>query len=175
MPSPEFVIFLNGVYGVGKSTVLDQVGHLLADAGRPFSLLDVDWFHRSWPPAEDDPENVLTEAENLRAVWGNYSRTGARQPVVSGVAESEADRARYEAVFGLPVRCVLLTAARDVIERRLRAWHSAGDDRALRWHLDRHAQLALRLHQSGLNEAEFATDDVPAVDVARLVISHFIR
>jgi hypothetical protein len=31
--------------------------------------MDVDWFHRAWPPAEDDPENVLTEADNMAAVW----------------------------------------------------------------------------------------------------------
>ena len=31
--------------------------------------MDVDWFHRAWPPAEDDPESVLTEADNMAAVW----------------------------------------------------------------------------------------------------------
>lgn len=35
-------LLLNGTYGVGKSAVLDHVGDLLAEAGRPFSLMDVD-------------------------------------------------------------------------------------------------------------------------------------
>jgi hypothetical protein len=46
--------------------------------------MDVDWFHRAWPPAEDDPENVLTEADNMAAVWKNYLRIGPRQLVVAG-------------------------------------------------------------------------------------------
>ncbi|MFK4084571.1 hypothetical protein ACI2LF_10715 [Kribbella sp. NPDC020789] len=44
-----YAIFLNGGYGVGKSSTLEHVGDLLAAAGTPFSLMDVDWFHRSWP------------------------------------------------------------------------------------------------------------------------------
>lgn len=46
----EYAIFLNGGFGVGKSSTLEHVGDLLAEARRPFSLMDVDWFHRSWPP-----------------------------------------------------------------------------------------------------------------------------
>jgi hypothetical protein len=46
--------------------------------------MDVDWFHRAWPPAEDDPENVLTEADNMAAVWKNYLRIGPRRLVVAG-------------------------------------------------------------------------------------------
>lgn len=55
MPRPSYVIFLNGSYGVGKSSAIDHVGDLLAEYGKAFSLMDVDWFHRSWPPADDDP------------------------------------------------------------------------------------------------------------------------
>jgi hypothetical protein len=102
----SYVIFLNGSYGVGKSSTLDHVGDLLAEAGRAFSLMDVDWFHRSWPPAEDDPENVLTEADNMAAVWKNYLRAGPRQLVVAGVIASNRDRLRYERVLALPVRSV---------------------------------------------------------------------
>ena len=68
--------------------------------------MDVDWFHRAWPPAEDDPENVLTEADNMAAVWKNYLRAGPRQLVVAGVIASDRDRLRYERVFALPVRSV---------------------------------------------------------------------
>lgn len=72
MLDATYVIFLNGGYGVGKSSTLDHVGDLLADSGRAFCLMDVDWFHRSWPSAADDPENVFIEAENMTAAWSNY-------------------------------------------------------------------------------------------------------
>jgi hypothetical protein len=35
----DYVIFLNGAYGIGKSSVLDHLGNLLAEAGHPFSLM----------------------------------------------------------------------------------------------------------------------------------------
>ena len=31
--------------------------------------MDVDWLHRARLPAEDDPESVLTEADNMASVW----------------------------------------------------------------------------------------------------------
>ncbi len=34
---------LNGSYSVGTSFVLEYVGDLLAAAGRPVALMDVDW------------------------------------------------------------------------------------------------------------------------------------
>ncbi len=71
MPTPTYAIFLNGAYGVGKSSVLDHLGDLLAETGTAFSLMDIAWFHRSWPSGAEDPENVLTEAQNLTAVWRN--------------------------------------------------------------------------------------------------------
>jgi hypothetical protein len=101
--STDFVIFLNGSYGVGKSSTLDHVGDLMAEALMPFSLMDVDWFHRSWPPGDHDPANVIIEAANMAAVWQNYRSTGPRQLVVSGVISSPQDHARYEAAFELPV------------------------------------------------------------------------
>ncbi|MEZ2390646.1 hypothetical protein AB6813_14070 [bacterium RCC_150] len=67
------MIFLNGSYGAGKTSTLDHVGDLLAEAGTPFSLMDVDWFHRSRPPGGDDPSNVVTEARNMGVVWARYS------------------------------------------------------------------------------------------------------
>ena len=81
MATPAYAIFLNGTYGVGKSSTLDHVGDLHGEQGRAFSLMDVDWFHRSWPPAKNDPDNVVTEADNMASVWERYSLAGPRQLV----------------------------------------------------------------------------------------------
>ncbi|GAA1428971.1 hypothetical protein GCM10009616_10010 [Microlunatus lacustris] len=173
MTTPTCVIFLNGSYGVGKSSALDHMGDVLAEQGRPFSLLDVDWFHRSWPPAEDDPENVRTEADNLAAVWGNYRRTGPRQPVVAGVLTSALDRRRYEQAFGLPVRAVRLVASAAVAEARLRGRYTEHQDRALDWHLRRHVDLGARLALADLDELLVDTDRRAPRAVAELVVQHF--
>jgi len=43
VPGPGYVMSLNGSYSVGTSFVLEYVGDLLAAAGRPVALMDVDW------------------------------------------------------------------------------------------------------------------------------------
>lgn len=159
MPNPTCVIFLNGSYGVGKSSVLDHLGDLLAEHDRAFALMDVDWFHRSWPPAEDDPENVATEAANLATVWTNYRRTGPRQPIVAGVIASPLDRQRYERVFVLPVRSVRLVASDAVTAERLRRRYAENRRRALDWHLQRHAELSRQLAVQDLDEFVIDTDE----------------
>ena len=83
VPTPAYVLFLNGAYGTGKST-------------------------------------VLTTAENMAAVWGNYLRAGPRQLVVAGVIASGRDRERYEETFALPVRSVRLVASAASTEAGLR-------------------------------------------------------
>lgn len=172
VPPPTFVLVLNGSYGVGKSAALDHVGDLLAEQGRPFSLLDVDWFHRSWPPAADDPDNVRTEADALAAVWQQHRKVGPRQPVLAGVLASDADRERYARVFGLPVRSVRLVASAAVTEGRLRGRYPAERARALEWHLERHAELTARLARADGDELVLATDALTAGQVAAATLAH---
>ena len=173
MSGSSYVIFLNGSYGVGKSSALDNVGDLLAEHGKAFSLMDVDWFHRSWPPAEDDPENVITEADNMAAVWKNYSRTGPRQLVVAGVIASERDRQRYQRVFALPVRSVRLIAGITVAEARLRRRYSEHQTSALTWHLQRHGELTQRLALDNRDELVIDTDELDPRSVAEEIVEHF--
>ncbi|QIS44000.1 AAA family ATPase [Clavibacter capsici] len=151
-------LLLNGTYGVGKSAVLDHVGDLLAEAGRPFSLMDVDWYHRSWPPAAWDPENVVVEARAMAAAWTLFQEAGPRQLVVSGVVAERADLDRYRDALGIDVRCVRLTASPAAVEARLRSRYDADRRAARDWHLARHAELATRLRAADLDETEIATD-----------------
>lgn len=168
-----FAIFLNGGYGVGKSAVLDHLGDLLAQARKPFSLMDVDWFHRSWPVADDDPENVVIEARNIAAVWEGYLSAGPRQLIMCGVIETDADRERYASAVGRPLRLIRLTASRDVTRQRLRSRYTASQDRALQWHLDRSAQIADRLERAGLDELAIETDTLTPSEVAERTLLHF--
>ena len=173
MNGAGFAIFLNGSYGVGKSSALEHLADRFAAAELPFSLFDVDWFHRSWPPAADDPRNVLVEAENMRAVWANYARAGARTPIVAGVVETAGDLERYERVFGMPLRLVLLTASDEVAERRLRGRYDADRAAALAWHLDDRARLAAALEQAPEPELRIDTDGRSPAEVAAIVFDRF--
>jgi hypothetical protein len=171
--STDFVIFLNGSYGVGKTSTLDHVGDLLAEALMPFSLMDADWFHRSWPPGDHDPANVIIEAANMAVVWRNYKSAGPRQLVVSGVIASPQDRARYEAAFELRMRPVRLVAEERDIESRLRRRYTPEQGSSLEWHLDRYRDLNSRLAQADLDEAIIETSGRGPRDVATNVLAHF--
>lgn len=169
--SPEYAIFLNGGYGVGKSSTLDHIGDLLAQAGRPFSLMDVDWFHRSWPPA--DADNALVEADNIAAVWKRYRSVGPRQLVMCGVISTPAARERYEAAVECRVRMVRLTADGEVTRQRLRGRYSASQRAALEWHLERCDEIAARLDAANLDELVIDTSTLGPHQVAQRTLQHF--
>ncbi|WP_410786517.1 hypothetical protein [Kribbella sp. C-35] len=171
MPQSGYAIFLNGGYGVGKSSTLEHVGDLLANAGRPFSLMDVDWFHRSWPPA--DPDNALIEAHNIAAVWTCYRSAGPRQLVMCGVISTPDARERYAAAVELPVRMVRLTADAEVTRKRLRGRYSASQRTALEWHLERCDEIAARLEAADLDELIIDTSRLGSHEVAGRTLRHF--
>jgi hypothetical protein len=162
-------VLIDGTYGVGKSAVLEHLGDLLAEEGTPFALMDVDWFHRSWPTAPWDPQNVVIEARAMAAVWAEYLTAGPRQLVISGVVAERADLDRYRDALGIDVRCVRLTASDAVVEARLRSRYDAHRTAALDWHLTRFRELAGRQARAGLAEAVIATDGLSPRDVARAV------
>jgi hypothetical protein len=169
----KWAIFLNGSYGVGKSSTLDHIGDLLAEAGQPFSLMDVDWYHRSWPPAEFDQANKIIEARNMATVWANYKTAGPRQLVISGVIESYEDLNRYSAALELTVRPVRLTASTAITEARLRGRYTTTQAFKLDWHAQRHRELSERLATADLDEAVIDTDAMQPIEVASAVLSHF--
>lgn len=171
MTQSDYAIFLNGGYGAGKSSTLDHVGDLLAKAGRPFSLMDVDWFHRSWPPA--DPDNALVEAHNIAAVWKCYRSVGPRQLVMCGVISTAADRERYAAAVERRIRMVRLTADADIIRKRLRGRYSASQRSALEWHLERCDEIATRLEAADLDELVIDTSTLGPQEVAERTLRHF--
>ena len=72
MASSPYGIFLSGSYGVGKSSTLDHLGDLFARDALPFSLLDVDWFHRSWPLAPRDPVKSRGEVRIIQTAWSTF-------------------------------------------------------------------------------------------------------
>ncbi|MFJ4297592.1 hypothetical protein [Curtobacterium sp. NPDC089689] len=169
----EYAIFLNGSYGVGKSAVLDAVGDRFAATGRAFSLMDVDWFHRSWPVAEGDTENTVLEARNIAAAWANYRAAGPRQLVLSGVLTSSADLDRYAEAVDLPVRSIRLVARPTTIEARLRSRYDQRRQHHLEWHLDRFERIAERQAAADLDELVVDTDTIAPADVADIVLRHF--
>ena len=168
----SWAIFINGSYGVGKSSTLEHIGDLLADAGQPFSLMDVDWYHRSWPPAGNGGNKAI-EAKNMAAAWANYSSVGPRQLVISGVIASQDDLNRYGSALGLTVRPIRLVASPETTERRLQGRYTATQGSKVDWHVQRHRELSRRLAEADLDEAVIDTDGRQPIEVAEAVLMHF--
>lgn len=142
---------------------------------QPFSLFDVDWFHRSWPTAPDDRTNRtnrIIEPRSIAAVWRNYTSAGPRRPVIPGGIETAAERRRCAEAFALPARSVLLIAGSDVAVRRLRS--RSGPDRhaASDWHPERHRALASKLLAGGA-DVDLGTVELSAQPVAHRIIARF--
>lgn len=139
------VLFLNGTVGVGKTTVADAVGALLAERGIPHAVIDLDALRRGWPSPEGDRFNNAIELTNLRSVAANYRAAGAQVLVLAGVLEEAAAIDDYrDALGGVTPTIIRLTVDPREGERRLRARHRADGDRAgdeLSWHLARHGEL----------------------------------
>lgn len=173
MISDDWAIFLNGSYGVGKSSTLDHIADLLAEAGQPFSLMDVDWYHRSWPPADGDKGNKIIEAQNMAAVWANYQTAGPRRLVISGVIASREDLDRYNDALQLTVRPVRLVASNSVTEARLKSRYTESQSATYEWHAQRHQELSDRLAATDLDETIIRTDALRPVEVAAAVLTHF--
>ncbi len=68
-------VLITGVYGSGKTTVVEDLATLLEEAGIAYAAIDLDWL--SWYDAGvdgDDGWDMLLA--NLAAVVGNYRSAG---------------------------------------------------------------------------------------------------
>ncbi|MFC4079340.1 AAA family ATPase [Amycolatopsis samaneae] len=163
-------LLLTGPVGIGKSTVAEAVGELLAAAAVPHAVIDLDELHRRWPAPADDPFDLAMELRNLGALAGNYLGAGARRLVLAGVVESRADRRRYAEVLGTELTVCLLTADAAAIDRRLARRHGAEDTDGLRWHLARARELDGIFRRAGVEDFAVAADG-PVTDVAKAVLA----
>lgn len=168
-----WALLINGTVGVGKTTVADAAGDLLAEEGVPNAVIDVDWLRRSWPKPEGDPFNAAITVRNLRAVAANYLDTGATRLVLAGVIESADGRRAYEQALGVPLSVCWLRAPLEEVRRRLTRRHD-GDGEGLRWHLDRSGELEHVLERAGVEDYVVQSTHEPR-QVAEEVLKGWVR
>ncbi|TDD47231.1 hypothetical protein E1286_18320 [Nonomuraea terrae] len=138
MPS---ALLITGTVGVGKTSAADAAGDLLAGAGVPNAVIDLDWLRRAWPAPPDDPFHGALTLRNLRAVAVNFLAAGAERLVLAGVIESRDERLRHEEALAVPLTVCRVRVALPEVRRRLAARH-ADDPGGLDWHLARAGELS---------------------------------
>ena len=119
MPSAPEAILVNGVYGVGKSTVTAQIADLLEERGVRYAALDLDWLGWAWSDGADRDSLDRVMLENLELVVGNLRRRGNDRFVLAGAVMTRVEWHAIEATMGMPIRMVRLTASVAEIRRRL--------------------------------------------------------
>ena len=130
MNEPQAVL-LNGVYGVGKTTVLVEMADRMEAAGLHYAALDLDWLAWAWPgdDAEGDDDHPTAGPlllEHLDLIVGNLRRRGNDRFALAGSVASVEELERLREHLAMPLRVALLTAPLDVVLDRLGAEPTGG-------------------------------------------------
>ncbi|MFD8813676.1 AAA family ATPase [Streptomyces sp. NPDC059627] len=168
-PRDTPALLINGTVGVGKTTIAEAVGDLLADAGVPHAVLDLDWLSNSWPAPPGDRFNFGMLLRNLRSVAGHYLDAGATRLVLAGVIEEQDERKQLADAVGVDLTVCRLRAELPVIHQRLAHRHGS-EPETLQWHLNRSGELDGILGRAGVEDFTVDTSVAPVADVAASVI-----
>ncbi|WP_377267710.1 hypothetical protein [Peterkaempfera sp. SMS 1(5)a] len=163
-------LLINGTVGVGKTSVAESVGDLLADAGVPNAVIDLDWLSKSWPRPAGDRFNTSMMLRNLRGIAGNYLAAGAVRLVLAGVIEDVEGRKLCSDAIGVELSVCRLQVDLPVNHQRLMRRHE-NEPEALRWHLARAGELAEILEQASVDDFTVDSTTRSVVEVAAEVIS----
>ncbi|MFE6758304.1 hypothetical protein ACFVDQ_32760 [Streptomyces sp. NPDC057684] len=167
-PLPR-ALLITGTVGVGKTSVAEAMGALLATAQIPSAVMDLDWLRQSWPTPAADRFNTGMLLQNLRSVAGNYLAAGATRLVLAGVAESRADRDHYEEAVGIGLSVCRLRVRLPTVHQRLA--HRHGDDHdGLRWHLSRSGELDRILDHAEVEDFTIDANDNSITATAMAVL-----
>jgi adenylylsulfate kinase len=113
-------LFVSGTIAAGKTTIAEAAAGVLADAGVPHGLIDLDWLCQAYPAPPEDPFHNALGFENLAAVWPHYAARGIRSLVVARVIESRRWRDRCESsLAGVEITVVRLVASRSTRHERI--------------------------------------------------------
>ncbi len=166
------VLVISGVMGVGKTSVAEAVGDLLAERDVPSAMIDLDWLGQVHPASDRDPHSHALIADNLAAVWPQYAARRVRLLVLARLVTSVAQWSRYRAaVPDGSFTLMRLVAPLDVIEARLLARHALDvSPEILDRHLSRVAEVTATLDELALEDFVVVNDSGPLRDVAEQLL-----
>jgi len=153
-PAPQ-ALLITGTVGAGKTSTAEAAGALLAAAGTPHAVIDLDELGRLWPAPADDRFNFDLLLRNL-CTAANHRAAGAQRLILAGVVETPDELRRFRRAVGTDLAVCRLRATPGELRRRLTRRHR-GDPDGLRWHLARHAELDAVLDRAGVADTEVQT------------------
>jgi hypothetical protein len=112
-------LLITGAYGVGKTSLLEELAEIFEERGVRYAAIDLDWLAWFDPGSPDHAAAAPTMRKNVDAVVGNYYETGVRVFALAGAMGSQEDVDQLQAALGMPLTTVRLTLSLEGIERRL--------------------------------------------------------
>lgn len=161
---PQAVV-VTGVYGVGKTTVVEEMAEQLEDTGLTFGAVDLDWLWWFNVPFLDDHAVDRIGLANLAAVAANYFGAGVRHLMLAGAIEDNTDLAGLGRAIRCPLRVVRLTLPYQEIENRLAGAVTTGRQVDLR----QTKEWIQEDHGSGIGDLVIVNDR-PVQSVAREIL-----
>jgi hypothetical protein len=147
-------LIITGPVGVGKTSVVGEISHVLAERGLSHATGDMDNFSEFFPHPPGDPFGIAISLQNLAAVWRNYRAAGAERLILAGVMLGADDiNGVCGAVPGADITLCRLRADVTILKDRVRRRELGA---GLEWHVERAAVLAQ--HFESLSLPHFVVD-----------------
>jgi len=162
-------ILVTGPVGVGKTTLIAEMGGVLRAANIPHAAVDFDELTECYPlPADDDRWGTKLGFANLAAIWRNYRDSGADHLLIARVIESRLELDGYRAaVPGAEITVVRLRASPKTLQARVRR---RGPGAGMQWHLDRAVELAALMDKQRVEDVVIETEGRDPTELAREIL-----
>ena len=121
MPIQSDAVLITGLYGAGKSSLVEELAELLEAMDAPYGAIDVDWlrwFHLPGQPESEGSPEIRTQ--NLSDVAGRYVGAGVEYLLLAQAARDNDDVQLIRNALPCSLRVVKLDTAIAVIEQRLK-------------------------------------------------------
>jgi len=132
MSSEREAVLVTGIYGSGKTSLVEEIADRYERLGVAFGAIDLDWL--SWYQLPEDsgsaPQPDLQQ-ENLQDVAGRYWRSGVQYLLLAGAARDDADVHKVRSALRYPLRVIRLDTPIAVVEQRLSQIPTSGRARDL--------------------------------------------
>jgi hypothetical protein len=154
--------------GVGKTSVLLELGERLSAGDLPYAIVDLDWL--AW--LRPDPVSAATVQDVLCENLGHVSRTfasaGVARIALARAARSTREVDEIRAALGASELVVVrLVASPELIEQRLRKRDSGAQ---LAEHLAEAGSFAAEAEAAGIGDVLLETDGLDPAAVAQRVL-----